>query len=527
VSLAEVVPHLDHPEAEERLLLEEVLAATHPLATWEEWLRGLFPASCTHPFGSHHVEFWEWLWSIETGVRPDPFVAIWARGGAKSTSAELGAVALGARGQRCYGLYVCDTQDRADDHVGNIAALLESKRVALAYPALAARRIGKHGNSRGWRRNRLWTADGFVIDAIGLDTAARGVKLEDQRPDLLVLDDVDGLHDTVAATARKVETLTRSVIPAGSDDVAVLAIQNLVIPDGVFAQLADGRAEFLRRRQVSGPVPALRDMRVERVDGADVIVAGEPTWAGQSLAVCQAQADDWGLRSFIAEAQHEVGDAPGALWCRPQIDAGRIPGEVDMPTLDTFVVSVDPSGGAGKGHDEQGIVGVGRCGQDAYVVADASCSLSAGGWGKRAVSLAVDLGADRIIVEDNYGGDSMLNTVRLAADALVREGVAGAAKFGSDHPAGVVPVNASGRSKADRAKPVSFLYGEKERAETWPDAQVHHVGHFPELEREMTGWDPATTAKSPNRLDALVHAVTDLGLVARGKGRTLRFRGAA
>lgn len=509
------------PDLEERLADDPSVAH---VPRWALWLAAMLPGYCTAPFGAHHREFWEWLWAIVPGVRPDPFVAIWARGGAKSTSAEAACVALGARRRRRYGLYVCDTQDRADDHVTTVGSMLESDRIGAEYPALSERRIGKHGNSKGWRRNRLWTADGFVVDAIGLDTAARGVKLEDQRPDFFVLDDVDGLHDSAAATKRKVDTLTRSLLPAGSDDVAVLAIQNLVIPDGVFAQLADGRATFLRKRRVSGPVPALRGMRVERIDGADVITAGEPTWAGQSLEVCQGQADDWGLSSFIAEAQHEVGDAPGALWCRAQIDTGR---RDEHPELDLCVVSVDPSGGGGKGHDDQGIVAVGRgVDGEGYVIDDWSCSLSAGGWGRRAVLLAVEVTADRIVVEDNYGGDSMLNTVRVAADALVRDGVMEAARFGSDHPAGVGPVKAS-LSKAERAKPVSAMYGEKEREETWPDARVHHVGHLPELEREMTTWEPAVSLRSPNRLDAMVHGVGELGILPQRGRRTMRYRGAA
>src|SRR5690606_18912655 len=140
------------------------------------------------------------------------------------TSAEAACVALGGRQKRRYGLYVCDTQDRADDHVGNVGSMLESERVEVFYPELASRRLGKHGNSRGWRRNRLWTSAGFVIDAIGLDTAARGVKLEDQRPDFLVIDDVDGRHDSAKVIARKIETLTEAVIPAGAEDLAVLGI---------------------------------------------------------------------------------------------------------------------------------------------------------------------------------------------------------------------------------------------------------------------------------------------------------------
>ena len=101
--------------------------------------------------------------------------------------------------------------------------------------------MSKYGTSRGWRRNRLRTAGGFTIDAVGLDTAARGLKVEEQRPDLIFLDDIDGKHDTLATTAKKIATLTTSVLPAGSSNVAVIFVQNLIIKDGVASRLADGR----------------------------------------------------------------------------------------------------------------------------------------------------------------------------------------------------------------------------------------------------------------------------------------------
>lgn len=475
------------------------------------WLAAILPQYCTARFAPHHARFWDWAWSIEDGRRPDTFVGIWPRGGAKSTSAESACVALAARRARRYGLYVCDTQDRADDHVGTVAAMLESERVELFYPDLAARAVGKFGNSKGWRRNRLRTRSGFVLDAIGLDTAARGVKLEDQRPDLMIFDDIDGTHDTAAATARKVSTITKALIPAGADDLAVLAIQNLVIPDGVFAQLADGRAQFLRRRIVSGPVPAVEGLVLERADdGRDVIVAGTPTWDGQGIDRCQEFIDDWGTAAFLEEAQHEVDDAEGALWCRDQIEAGRVDA---CPDLEYVVVSVDPSGGAGRSHDTQGIVAVAR-GVDAhgYVLDDATpgVALSASGWGRRAVECALRVWADEIIVEENYGGDSMDNTIRTAArDLLAVE----ESKSEPDQDVVLYLRSLSIRqvgaklSKKDRAAPVSALYGQKERPETWPHARVHHVGVMAELEREQVRWDPASSSRSPNRVDALVHGV--------------------
>ena len=202
-------------------------------------------------------------------------------------------------------------QDKADDSVQNIAALLEGESVERHYPQHAQRKLGKYGSSRGWRRNRVWTAGGFVVDALGLDTATRGVKLEEQRPDLIIFDDIDDLLDSPAATKKKVDIITKSILPAGANNVAVLFLQNLIHKNGVAAQLADGRADFLATRKVSGPFSAVAGLKTEWKINKDgirraIIVAGRATWAGQPLEACQAFIDRWGLSAFLREAQHQV-----------------------------------------------------------------------------------------------------------------------------------------------------------------------------------------------------------------------------
>jgi hypothetical protein len=92
----------------------------------------------------------------------------------------------------------------------------------------------------------------------------------------------------------------------------VLGIQNLIIPDGIFTQLVDGRADFLTDRIVSGPHPALegsntRSVKIRRRRrGTPVITAGTPTWEGQSVAKCQRLINRIGIRAFELECQHEV-----------------------------------------------------------------------------------------------------------------------------------------------------------------------------------------------------------------------------
>lgn len=429
-------------------------------------------------------------------MRPDPFVGIWPRGGAKSTSAEAACVALGARRKRRYGWYISGTQDQADEHVANVAAILESPALEFFYPDMASRAVGKYGNSKGWRRNRLRTAAGFTIDAVGLDTASRGVKVEDQRPDFMVIDDVDDVEDTIATVRRKIRALTRSLFPAGAPDLAILAIQNVIHPEGIFARLADGRADFLATRIVSGPIPALLGFRIEAG-----VIHGTPTWPeGQSLETCRDQAADWGMAAFVAEAQHDVTHVEGALWTRAAIDASRVE---TAPELVKVVVGVDPAVTCTPDSDDTGIVAVGL-GIDghAYVLRDASCHVPVEEWARRVVNVYDDLEADEIAAEQNQGYD-LVNANIHSADSTVP----------------IEKVRAK-RGKATRAQPVRTLYGDIEAGQL---PVVHHVGVFPELEDELCTWNPGSGADSPDRLDALVWAVWRL-LIEPHSGRRSVWR---
>lgn len=191
-----------------------------------------------------------------------------------------------------------------------------------------------------------------------------------------------------------------------------------------------------------------------------------------------------------------LSEVPGALWSATdrEADDGRLMPGLDTlrrhepPPLSRVVIGVDPSGSDGTGGDKQGIVAVGL-GTDGhgYVLADKSVRLSPEGWARVVAELADEMGADRIVAEKNFGG-AMVESILRSANARLP----------------IRMVTAS-RGKVARAEPVAALY---ERG------HVHHVGHFPDLEEQLT----MTTTKgfqgggSPDRLDALVWALTDLML---------------
>jgi phage terminase large subunit-like protein len=214
-------------------------------------------------------------------------------------------------------------------------------------------------------------------------------------------------------------------------------------------------------------------------------------------------------------------DVEGALWTYKLIDAGRARAmELDaiIAVLKRIVVAIDPAVTNTESSDETGIIVAGStepnhcplCGDvdsaHAFVLHDASGHYGARQWAEIALRLFDEFEADEIVAEVNNGGDLVEETITAAVERSERS---------------TVPyrdVRAS-RGKRTRAEPVAVLYGNVDptlgplRA-----SRVHHVGmhgELGELEDQQTTWTP-DDSDSPDRLDALVWALTRLLLKRRG-----------
>jgi phage terminase large subunit-like protein len=199
-----------------------------------------------------------------------------------------------------------------------------------------------------------------------------------------------------------------------------------------------------------------------------------------------------GTRLGRQELDGEVlDDNPGALFKRANIDEYRVK---KMPCeMRRIVIGLDPFVSNDPKSDEAGIVAV--CEGDdghAYVLHDFSLNGITEDWGATTVRQYHALAADCVVAEVNNGGDLVINTMRVL-----------------DPNINAKKVTAS-RGKAVRAEPVAALYEQ---------GRVHHVGCLPTLEDQMCDWNPADkTAKSPDRMDALVWALTELMVQPQNDG---------
>lgn len=195
-------------------------------------------------------------------------------------------------------------------------------------------------------------------------------------------------------------------------------------------------------------------------------------------------------------------DIEGALWTVAGIDLDRINPEganhqaiLEALGLSVVNVGVDPAGGSSEENAETGIVCCGRLGNDFYVLADNSVHETPQGWAERVFSTFDDNEADRVVAEKNFGGEMVESTLR------------------SVRPLAPIRMVSASRGKRQRAEPIAALYEQH---------RVHHVGNFPRLEDQMTNWVPES-GKSPDRMDALVWALTDL--LENGPRRGSRMHG--
>ncbi|WP_407658369.1 DNA-packaging protein [Maricaulis maris] len=255
------------------------------------------------------------------------------------------------------------------------------------------------------------------------------------------------------------------------------------------------------------PIPALKALVKSWDPNGPVRVTHQPTAANAAnLAPGFVEALNAAYGGSMLGRQEVEGllidDPEGALWTRDQIEAARLETGHPVPELDRIVVALDPPASGGPRSDECGIVVAGAQGEGparcAVVLADLSFGPALpADWAARAATAFEDYSADALIAEANQGGEMVRSVLQAAAPGLP-----------------VRLVHAS-RGKRARAEPVAALYAA---------GRVRHARPCPALEDQMCAFGAADGPKSsPDRVDALVWAISDLVLGRVGAPRLRRL----
>lgn len=315
------VPEGKTRDAKIAAVFRESVLARH----WEMSTKLLAPGWVSSDFSDAQREMWEWFRTMGD-ERPRPLVACIFRGGSKSSTVQLMLAHIAMARIRNYGIYVGASQPSTRDKVSAVGELLTQPIVRRAFSSVSEVYEAASGQKRDWRRDRIRTKSGFALDALGMDQAIRGIKLDEQRPDVIIADDWETREDTPSITEKKIDIWTSTIIPSGASNAATLLIQNQIHAESMMTRLVNGRADYLTDRRVIGPVPqiegfAYEDRGPNPADGGRrfKITAGRPTWVGKNLDVSEMELNDLGPAAFKREKQHDMsaddGDKfPRAMW---------------------------------------------------------------------------------------------------------------------------------------------------------------------------------------------------------------------
>jgi phage terminase large subunit-like protein len=262
-------------------------------------------------------------------------------------------------------------------------------------------------------------------------------------------------------------------------------------PQEVFDMLQFGLRLGARPRQLITTTPRAEPLLKKLLADPQVAVTRAATrdnaahLSSEFLAAIEARYA--GTRLGRQEIEGElIEDVAGALWTRDMLEAGRVE---RAPRVKRVVVALDPPASSSERADACGLV-CAALGEDerVYVLDDATLERARPAeWASAACALYRRREADSLVAEVNQGGEMVAR--------VIAEQDAGA----------IVEMVRATRGKYLRAAPVAQLYEQ---------GRVAHVGAFPALEDELCAFGPDGLGggKSPDRLDALVWAVTALAL---------------
>jgi phage FluMu gp28-like protein len=356
-------------------------------------------------------------------------------------------------------LYIGYNEDMTREYIDTCAEWAQHFNICAA-------RLGEQmlkGEDAGILKSSISMASGYVVNA--LSSRPRNLRGKQGR---IVIDEA-AFHDDLKALIKA----AMSMKIWGGETVVISSHNG---EDNAFNELISD----IRAGKIPGSVQkttfddAINDGLAERVClmlRRPYSKEGQALWRAEIIAEHGIYADE---ELFCIPS----GRIEGALWSQDVIAANRVR---KAPELERLVVGVDPMGSAASKDAEAGIVAVGRCGAHLYVLSDATQGGRPHEWGSTAIAEYQRLCADALVAEINYGGDMVEHTIHSI-----------------DNTAKVKQVRAT-RGKIARAEPIAALYDR---------GLVHHVGTFPALEREMRTYNG--TGKSPNRMDALVWACTEL-----------------
>jgi len=301
--------------SQEHLLLEK--------KGWQDWLMTLFPFWFEEEFSKEHVQYWELHWKciqqIKKGIEPDTKEAtkmlLLGRGLGKSAVIECARVMRAAILKKGYSLIISETDDQAQEHLGNCRVLIEhpDSKLVKFYPEMAIGDGGElmKGMPTADRKEMFITKSGYIFRSKGLAAKMRGLRVGVHRPDDIAFDDVDDVNDSLAVSENKLRLITASILPVQARKYVTIDFgQNLISEHSVVNKIYTGKTDAFANRTVIGVANAFEQLDIDSsLDETGkvrhtILETSVPSWNGLDIQRAQKFLDNSGLQTFYAEYQN-------------------------------------------------------------------------------------------------------------------------------------------------------------------------------------------------------------------------------
>ncbi len=291
---------------------------------WETWLMTLFPFWFEEEFSKEHIQYWELHWKciqlIRQGKEPDTKDAtkmlLLGRGLGKSAVIECARIMRAAILKKGYSLIISETDDQAQEHLGNCRVLIEhpDSQLIKYYPDMAIGDGGEimKGMPTADRKEMFITKSGYIFRSKGLAAKMRGLRVGVNRPDDIAFDDIDDVNDSLAVSENKLRLITASILPVQARKFVTIDFgQNLISKHSVVNQIFEGKTDALANKTVIGVANAFETLNIDsKLDEMGkmrhtILETSVPSWTGLDIARAQKFLDNSGLQTFMAEYQNE------------------------------------------------------------------------------------------------------------------------------------------------------------------------------------------------------------------------------
>ncbi len=291
---------------------------------WKNWLMTLFPFWFAEEFSQEHEQYWELHWTALQRIKLGEDVPnrdlvkllLLGRGLGKSSLIEAARIMRGTILNKGYSLIISETDDQAQEHLGNCRILIEhpDSKLLEYYPQMAITDNADtlKGMPTADRKEMFICKNGYIVRGKGLSAKMRGLRVGIHRPDDIALDDIDDVNDSLAVSANKLRLITASILPVQArENVTVDVGQNLISEHSVVNQIFKGKTDALADRTVIGVANAFTTLDID--SGIDetgkmrhvIRDTSIPSWKGFNVVRAQKFLDNSGLSTFLAEYQNQ------------------------------------------------------------------------------------------------------------------------------------------------------------------------------------------------------------------------------